>query len=201
FVRYRFTNELFGIFLSDGLQNARNDVAFALYRADDGGFSRGRVLPAVSALIPMLIFFLPADEAFINLDNAPKLFNIFHHGGSDLVTHFPSGFVRTVSHVPENLHCAHALFASEHEMRDAKPVTERLVGVFEDRADQDREPIAVGRAFLALPMPLAGRQVVDRRIPASWTSRPLWPTAGLQIGLASVFVWEQVLEFCGRKLV
>ena len=50
-------------------------------------------------------------------------------------------------------------------MRDLEPIAKRLVGVFENGADQKRKPIAVRIAFLALPMPLArsaGRRRPER---------------------------------------
>jgi hypothetical protein len=71
-------------------------------------------------------------------------------------------------------------------MNEAIPFTERLIGVFENRASNDREPIAVWGTFFALPMPLT--------IAATWAMDAVGPAPGVQVGLASVLIGEHRLE-------
>jgi hypothetical protein len=120
---------------------------------------------------------------------------------TDFVAHFPRGFVGTKAHVTKNLHRAHALLAGEHEMRDTKPITKRLVRILEDRPDQKRETIAVWGARFALPVPFARRQIVNSAIAATRAARTLWPATRLQIDFAGILVWKHRFELCGRKLM
>jgi hypothetical protein len=52
---------------------------------------------------------LAADESFVNFDNAAKLGFGFDQGGADFVSHQPSGFDRTKTHIAAKLASAHSL--------------------------------------------------------------------------------------------
>jgi hypothetical protein len=149
----------------------------------------------------MPVCVIAANGSLVNLDNAAKLFNIFHKRHADFVAHAPSGFVGTKAHVAHDLQCAHALFAGEHKMGNAKPFPQGLVGILEDGPDQNGEAVAIGRALMALPMPLAGSEIIDTGIAAAGAADAFRPAPSLQIGPASVLVREHVLELLDGELV
>jgi hypothetical protein len=119
------------------------------------------------------------DEISIDFDNSAQLIDVLHESGSDLVAHEPSGFQRTETHIAPNLASAYSLFASHHQMNDATPFAERLIGVFENRASNDREPIAVWGTFFALPMPLTSFEAIDLGIAATWATDAVGPAPGV----------------------
>ena len=139
----------------------------------------------------MLVDALAADVSLVNLDNPAKLGLRLDKSDPDAMSHEPSGFERTEAHVAPQLPRADAFLAGQHQMRDFEPVPQRLVGVLEDRPDQNGEPIAVRGALLALPMPLAGFEFIDRRIATARANRAFRPTAGFQIPLASILVSDR----------
>ena len=61
---------------------------------------------------------------------------------ADFAAHQPGGFIGTKSHIATDVERAHALLAREHQMHDAEPFTQGLVGVFKNRPNQHRKPIA-----------------------------------------------------------
>jgi hypothetical protein len=203
FVRDSFADEFTERISADVLNNAGDHIALALNHTDDRRFSGTNA--ARSATFAALVFVLVlrqfTNESFVNLDNAAKLVNVLHQCDANFVTHAPSGLVRTEAHVTINLKRAHALFAGQYEMDHAVPIAERLVRVLEDRSDQNREPIAVRGALVALPMPFARSKVIDCRIAATRAVDALRPAPGLQIGPASIFVGEHALKLSGSKLV
>jgi hypothetical protein len=128
----------------------------------------------------------------------------FHERHANFVAHFPCGFVGTETHIAHDLQCAHAFFAGEHEMGNPKPVSKRLVGVLEDGPDEKREPIPSRpprSALCALPMPLAGGQIIDGGIAAAGATGAFRPAASLQVDPASILIREHVLELLDGELV
>jgi hypothetical protein len=124
FVRNGLMHETFERRDIDVIDNARYDVALALDRADDNGFARANAAASAVrvAVFPMFVVLLAANESFVNLDHAAKLLNILDQRSSDLVAHEPRGFVRAKTHIAFDLQRAHAFFAGEHKMDDAKPL-------------------------------------------------------------------------------
>jgi len=183
--------------------HASNHIALAANSADDRRFAGTDTAgsTAAAALIPMPVFCQAADESFIDFDNSAELSNIFHESNADAVTHIPSGFKRTEPHITPNLASANSLFAGEHQMNDAIPIAERLIGVFEDCPGNMRKAIAVWRAFFALPMPLARWQVIYSRIATTRATDALRPAARDQVSLAGLFVWKQFLELRDGQLM
>jgi hypothetical protein len=186
--------------------NARDHVSLSADGANDRRFAgpdaAGSTVAA--AFIPMLVFRQAADECFIDFDNAAELLDILHQCGSDFVAHEPSGFIGTEAHVTTNLKSAHAFLASQHQVDNTIPVAKRLVGIFKNSIDQDREAItgrATRRAFRALPMPLARWQVIYSRIAATRAANALRPAARLQVRLAGVFARKHCLKLRGGKLM
>lgn len=185
--------------------DAGDDVALAPYGTHDGGFEPIVAAPTGAAfLVPMTVLVLAANIGFIDLHDAAELVHVpLNQSGSDFVSHEPSGFDRTEAHIAANLARTHTLFAGEHQVGDLEPVAQWLVGILEDRPGDDRKPIAILCALLALPVPLAGRQVIDRWIAATRTVNALGPSAGLQIGLAGILIIyrEHAVELGGSQLV
>src|SRR5438046_3122551 len=102
----------------------------------------------------VLILGLAADPCFVHFDDANQFAELFiAQCSSDLVAHQPSGFVGAETHIAHDLQRADALLAGQHQVNDAEPLAQRLVGVLEDRPDENREPIALWQAILALPVP------------------------------------------------
>src|SRR5207253_10648494 len=154
-----------------------------------------------AALIPMPVFCQPADESFIDFDNSAELVNVLHERYADAMAHIPSRFQRTKSHIAPNLPSTHTLLASEHQMDNAIPIAQRLLGIFKYGPGKDREPITARRTFMALPVPFAGSEIIDGRIAATWAANAFRPASGVQVRLASLFVWKHFLELCYGQLV
>jgi hypothetical protein len=201
-VRNDLTDEIFSGLGSDAGQDAGDDIALALHGTDDRRFAP--VAAALTADLAMFVDGFAADIGLVHLNDTAKLVHVLlDKSSADTVGHVPSGFERAEAHVAVELPRTHALFAGQHEVRDLEPVAERLVGVLEDGPGDDREPIAVRGALFALPMPSARFQIIDLRISASRATNALWPSAGLQIGLAGIFVpfGEKPIELGGSQLM
>lgn len=186
------------------LDNASYHVPLASYGADNSSLARTDCTTASflsTALVLVAIAHLPANESFIHLDNAAKLFDILDQCGSNLVAHEPSGFVGTETHVAHDLQRAHSFFADQHKVGDLEPIAEGLVRVLEYGPGDMGEPIAVWGALLALPMPLAGWQVVDPRIATARAANAFRPSAGNQISLTGFLIWEHGVELGAGELV
>lgn len=189
-----FANESLASIAANVADDASDDIAFTLYGTDDCGFGGRPMLASAAFAVPMFVLVFSSDEAFVNLDNAAKLFDVFDQSGSDFVAHEPGGLVATEAHVTHDLQGAHTFLAGKHEVGDLEPVAERLVGVLENGPGKVAEPIAVFCAFFALPMPFTRRQVVDSRVAATRAADALRPSTGYQIGFAGIFVREGRFE-------
>jgi hypothetical protein len=204
FVRDGFANECGesgGLYVRD---YTRNHIALACDSADDGSFAgtNAACTAAASTLIPMPVFGQTADESFIDFDNSAEFSNVLHQGHADLVTHGPSRLIRTEAHIALDLQGAHALFAGQHEVDDAIPVTEWLVCVLEYCSGNVRKAIAgIGGALIALPAPWAIRQFMRVLCAAARASNPIWPTATNEICATGIFVLEHPFELRDRKLM
>jgi hypothetical protein len=200
-VGHDFIDEIEGGFLGHSLQNASDHVALALYRANDRRFVRAAA--HMGFLIPMAVDVFAANKSFVNLDNAAKLFLRLNESRADFVAHAVRGLVATKAHLPLNLERANSFLAAQHQVRDFEPVAERFVGVLKNRARDDGETIAVLCALLALPVPLARRQVIDGGVATARAVNALGPTAGLQIGFARIVVtnWKKRLKLALGHLV
>lgn len=178
-------------------------VALALHGSSDDRLPRSSAARAAIAVIPMPVLGFPADECFIHLDIAYQLLKLTTpQRHADFVAHEPRSFVGTESHIAADLKRANALLTGQHQMNDAEPFTERLVGVLEDRPNQDREAIADAsrRTLVALPMVVL-RMWVDVIIGATRTARTFRPSVLHQIFRASLVVWELALKIANRHLM
>ena len=182
-----------------------DDASLAAHGAGNDRFAdswaAGTNAAVTVALMPVLS--LPADECLIDLDNAGELFEILvSERDAYAMAHGPCGFVAAEADEAIDLQGAHTLLAGQHQVNDAKPVFERLVGVLEDRPGNVREAIAgLTRAFVALPMV---RVVLERGRIFSATARAanaFRPTLADQICATRLFVREHRIELRSGQLV
>ena len=167
--------------------DACDDIALATDSARNDCFAGACRAGDAIALVVMAVLSLAADKRLIDLDNAAQLGFRFDQGGSDFVTHKPSGLNRTEPHIAAKLARAHSFFAGQDQVRDLEPVAKRLVGILEDGPSDAGETVSVCSADFALPME-ARRQLVDLRVAAARAFDAIWPTPRHQVGLTSIFV-------------
>lgn len=192
--------------------HTRDNAALALNSADDGGLamsasaaSTTRTAGAATVvLVPVLGF--AADVGFIHFHKAGE----FAESGvgktsTDAVAHVPRSPVGAGSDQPMDLQGANTLLAGEHEQDDLEPCQQGVVGVLENRPNQQREAITLRSALLALPVPRLGLQFVHRLITAARAGNTLsTPAAVKKVLAAGVLVWEELVElaeghlFCGH---
>jgi hypothetical protein len=202
FVRHSFVDERLQGLLLHILNNASDYVSLATDRANYNRFAGSGRAGLAIALFPMAIFGFAANECFVNFNDAAKLRFRLNQRGSDFVSHEPSGFDRTETHVAAKLTRAHSLFASQYQVSDLEPVAERFVGIFEYGPCDAGEAIAVLGAGFALPM-IARRQLIDFDVAATRAIHTLGPASSDQIGPASIFVANRKhgVELSGCKLM
>lgn len=194
--------ERFGGRLGDARQNAGDDVALALYSTDDRHLAARPALDARLAAVAVMA--LAADVGFVNFDDAAKLHFRLNQGRTDFVAHGMCCAVRAEAHDALHLKGADALFAGQHQMHDAEPLAQGLIGVLKDRPGDDRKTIArraAGGALRALPMPRARGQLIDLDIAATRANHASGPAASLEVRPASVLVREGRLELGDGHLV
>lgn len=179
------------------LDHAGDDVALALDGTDHDGFFVLRI----AALFEVPVLVLAADEGFVHLDDAHELTEfLLRQPGADTVAHVVRGLVGAETHNPHDLEGANALFAGEHHVDNPEPVLEGLVGVLEDGADQDGEPIALGSASLALPV-LGALQLVGASNAAARAIDHVRPPMLGQVDPAGGLVRESRLKLLDGHLV
>jgi len=179
----------------DVLDNARDDLTFALNRADDWYLTGTNAASSATAaaLIPMPVLCLAADKRFIDFHNAHELAEIFiRQTSADAVTHVPRGFQRTETHIAPHLPGADPLLADQHQVNDAEPVTKRLIGVLENRPGNVRESVigAGRRTCVAEPVPFPRAMRLDLGIAASRTEDVFGPAMFGEIEAARIFIRE-----------
>ena len=201
----RAAHERFEKIAGHAVDDAGNDLPVALDRANDRCLARSHAAaPRPAALVPMPVLRLAADEGFVNLDDAHELAEIFvRHPGAKAMRHVPSCFQRTEIHHPPKLARADPFLAGQHQMQDAEPVAERLIGVLENRPADMREAVigSRGRARVAQPVPFHGAVRLDVGIAATRANDKLGPAVFGEIQAARIFVGESRFPFRDRHLV
>src|SRR5712692_5449414 len=146
-VRYGFADEFFDGAGFDVLDDSGDHVTLAAHGSRDYGFAGADAAsPATAALIPMLVFRLAANKSFVHFHEADQLPELLiAHCHANLVAHFVSGMVGAEAHHAHDLERGNALLAGEHQIDDLEPNRKLNVRVLEDRADQHREAVAIGR--------------------------------------------------------
>lgn len=202
FRRYRLTDKASHRCRIHLVEHARHDAALALYRANDGEFHRVVLAAAMmNTLIPMAVLILAADIGFIDLYKANELPEFFvRQSGANSHAHMPRGFVRAEPHHAVDLKGAHALLAGQHQVDDAKPIPQGLVGVLKDRPGDNAEPIALRGALVALPAEFRCQRV-DVRIAATRAADALAPAMKAKVRKARSFVRERLIPVRKGHLV
>jgi hypothetical protein len=193
FVRHGFAHEGLKRRSANIDNNASHDVALAAHSADDRRLAGTGAASsfAATALVLVPVPGLAANEGFIDFNDTAELLDIFHEGGSDLVAHEPSGFVRAKTHDALDLQCAHTFLADEHHVDNPKPVAQRLVGVLENGSGDVREPIGgIGSALAALPMPPHGRDFPANFSATTRATNTLRPAPVDQVAAAGTLIRE-----------
>ena len=189
----RFANECGQRGAGNVIDYPSNHVALADHRAgNDGLVTAMATTPAALAsatraapLVLVLVLDLASDQGLVDFHDADKLLELsVTKGNSDLGAHQVRSVVGAEAHDPEDLKGANTFLREQHHVHDAEPVTQGLVGVLEDGADQDREAVAALRALGALPMMLFGGKFVDVSVIAAGAADSFRPTVLLQVGAA-----------------
>lgn len=151
--------------------------------------------------MPVLAF--TTDVGFIDFDKADKLLELgIAQGETDLVAHQKGCVVRTETHDSVDLQGADAFLAGQHHVHDAEPVSQWLVGVLEDRPDQNGEAITSARsAGIAVPVVFFGAVCMDVVIAAARAAHAFGPAVRLKIEAASRFVRELGVKLLDRHLM
>ena len=188
---------------ADIFDYAGNDITLALHSADDRDFAgTNAASPAtVPALVLMLILCESANKSFVDFYNATKLVNIFNQCRPDLMAHRPSCFIGAKAHSTFDLKGRDALLASQHHMDDTEPIAKRFICIFKYRPSNMGKSISIGRTLLALPMPFAGRQIINSRIATTWAMNAFRPSSSNQISSASLLIGEHSLELWHSELM
>jgi hypothetical protein len=201
-IRNCFVHKLDHALRIDTLDNASNHIALATDCANDRSFSA-----KVSLLfVPMPIGVLTADVSLIHFDYAAEFGFRLHQRRANFVAHAVRRLIAAKAHLPLDLQRRNSFFAGQHKVSDLEPIAKRLVCVLKNGARNDRKAVAgiTSRSALrALPMPLAGMKVIDRRIAATRAVNAVGPAAGLQIGAARIVVtdWEAGFKLAFRHLM
>jgi hypothetical protein len=145
--------------------------------------------------VPMAILILAANAHFINFDDSHELLEIvIPHASPKPMADEPCGMqgrALAEEHAP-NLTGRNAFQALEHRVENLEPSHKRDVGIFENRADQNRESIGICRvAFLANPIEGPGFKGVNLFVPAARAAHTVRPTAILQVLTAARFVGKR----------
>ena len=86
-------------------------------------------------------------------------------------------------------------------MNYAIPITERLIGILEDRASKMGKTIALWSASITLPMPWLSGDRINLFSPAAWAAHPFRPALADKISTTGVFIGKHFLELSDGKLV
>lgn len=199
-----FADEVLCGFFGDAAQRAGDHVALAADSADHWRFTGACTARlAVMLFEPMPVCVFAADPRFVNFDDAAKLGFRLNERGADFVAHGMRGPVGAEAHYALHLQRADSLLAGQHQVDDAKPLAQRLVGVLKDGASDMREAVArraARSARGALPV-ISRRQRVNLCIAAARAGNALRPAAGDQVGAARILIGERSLELSDCHLV
>ena len=119
------------------------------------------------------------------------------------MAHIPSGFVAAEAHGAVDLEGAHTLLAGQHNVNDAKPVPQRLVGVLENGPGDHRKAVvrAGRRTGVAQPSHFNGPVGLHSVVSAAGATDANRPAMGHQIGLASRLIRESLFPLGNGHLV
>ena len=184
--------------------HAGDDIAFPLYRTDHNELPCSASTPKISAstFASVFVLRLPTHIGFVHFDIADQLlkFDIAERH-ANLAAHEPGSFVGAKAHVATNLQGADPLLTGEHQMNDAEPFPQGLIGILEDGADQYRKAIGIIRALLTLPVPFHVMQFMDLLASTTRTGHAFWPAVPFEIFTACILMRELLLKLYNRHLM
>jgi len=191
------------------LHNARHDIALTLHGTDDGDLAgRTSARPAAGAIAITALVFVPVlglttDKGLIHFHNAHQFLKLaVHEGRANLVADTPSSAIRTKAHHAMNLQGANAFLAGQHQMDDAEPFAEALVGVLKNGVDQHAKAVTgAGGAVVALPVKGLGLEFSNSGIAAARAAHTIGPAGLNQISLARFIVGEHRLKLADGHLL
>lgn len=188
------------------LDDPRNNLTLALDGTDDGDFARSDAASpaALPALVDVPVLRKATDKRLVNLDDAHQLAKFFgREAGTHPVAHVPSRPVGAEPHHPVNLQRANAFLARQHQVDDAEPLPERLIGVLKDRAADMREAVVgPGRgASVAEPVPFHRAVRFDVRVTTARADDELGPAMFSQIEAAGILIREGRFPLADRHLM
>jgi hypothetical protein len=179
------------------LDDLANHVSFPADSSDDSHLAGNFSASTGHALIAMAVAVLPANKGFVYFNNTHEFFELFIvHCSTNPCAHIPRGFVArlVVKNGALDLKRTHTLLRVQHQEADCKPSLERILGILEYRARDQREPIAFLRALVTLPMPSA-RQFVDLlTIATRALDLAVRPAVLEEEQFAGFFVWEKLVQ-------
>jgi hypothetical protein len=188
------------------LDDPANNIALAGDRADDrhlASVSRAAAV-VLLAVLPVPVFLLAANVRFVHFNDPHQLLEVgIVHRSAESHAHVPSRAIGTETDHAVNLKRAHTFLAGEHEVQDFEPSAKRNFGFLENGSSLERE--AIGRAvilaaFLALPMPRAGRAFINVIVAASRAAWAARPSAQEQISPATRLIGKEPIELSERHL-
>lgn len=179
------------------LDDLADDVTFTCNRRDDWRFT-SRTTACSQALASVLVLFLPTDKSLIDFDDAHQFLELFIvHRGTDTRAHVPDRLVTglIVKHGALDLKSTHAFLGVQHQETDREPSFERVLGVLEHGAGNQREPITLLGALMTLPVPSTGELVDLVGIAARAVDLAVRPAMLEQKLFAGFFSREKSIQF------
>lgn len=195
FVANRSADKPFQRHRGSVLDHLTDQITLAADRADHTYFAASNSASSeMFAFAGVLVFFLPADESFVNFDDAHELLEVWIvHRGAESMAKIPCGMKRrlfTKKH-PSNLARRNAFLTLKDRVENLEPSKQGNFRVLENRSRRQRKTVGVSAPALgigAFPFPRL-RNVVNRlRLSASRTSRTVRPAPHNQELATSVFV-------------
>jgi hypothetical protein len=189
-LRHRAAHEAPEYVAAYAVDNACHDLSLALDGTDYRDFARAYAAgsAALTALVNVPVLGEAPDERLVNLDDPHQLAKLFVcHSSSNAVAHIPSRSVRPKPHHAMDLKGVDTLLTRQHEVNDVEPLAQWLIGVLEDRIDQNREPIAVisRPACVTDPVEVLGMRF-NFRVAAARADDEFGPTVLGEVQLAGV---------------
>jgi hypothetical protein len=182
------------------LNDAGDNIAFALDRTDDNGLTGAA--SSRRALVSMAVLVFATYISFIDFDDAHELAEIWiSKTSANAVAHIVSGRIGAKTKHPVNLQCGNALLAGQHQIDDFEPCLNADVGVFEDRSNEHREAIASCGTSAALPVKRTSVDFSELFIATARATDANRPATRDQVGFTGVIGREQFFELLDGHLV
>jgi hypothetical protein len=183
------------------LNNLADNISLARYRSDDRRLaSVGQTTTVIlRADVRMAILLLAAEERFVNLDNTHQLAKfLISQPSPQTMAHEPRRAVRARADHAMDLQGTDSFLAGQHQVQNLEPSQKRIIGILEDGARDDGEPIGrpFSRAALhALPRKGTRFASVNLVILATRAQHAVRPALRHQVCLAGRFIGKHPIKF------